>query len=219
MMSRNAFIATTPTLLSIGGLKPSTSNTEELAKPSVSSSNNSGDIEQMHNKIFINGAISETSCYEIKRAIDTAANECRKLQNEYNLTEIPPIELHIQSNGGSLMPTFAVVDKILLSDVDVHSYVDGFAASAATLISVVCKKRFITKHSSMLLHQLSSGTQGKLSVMEEELQNLKLFNNMIKCIYLEHTKIDGNDIDELLKHDLWFDSNTCLQKGIVDVVL
>jgi ATP-dependent protease ClpP protease subunit len=41
----------------------------------------------------------------------------------------------------------------------------------------------------------------------------------IKSVYKEYTKIPMKELDAILKRDLWFDSSTCLQHGLVDVIL
>ena len=58
------------------------------------------------------------------------------------------------------MPTFNVVDVIERSPTPIYTYIDGYAASAATLISIAGHKRFMGKHSLMLLHELSGGNEG-----------------------------------------------------------
>jgi ATP-dependent protease ClpP protease subunit len=40
----------------------------------------------------------------------------------------------------------------------------------------------------------------------------------IKAIYKAHTKVPMKKLDEILKHDLWFDANKCLQLGLVDEI-
>ena len=40
----------------------------------------------------------------------------------------------------------------------------------------------------------------------------------IKTIYKEYTKVPMKKLDEILKHDLWFDCNTCLELGLVDEI-
>ena len=72
-------------------------------------------------------------------------------------TEPPPINIHIQSGGGSLMNAFYIVDLIQNINSKVNTYVDGYSASAASLMNVVGNKRYMTKNSMMLIHQLSSG--------------------------------------------------------------
>ena len=41
----------------------------------------------------------------------------------------------------------------------------------------------------------------------------------IKEIYEKHTKIPKNKLDDILKHDLWWDAETCLQYGLVDEII
>ena len=76
------------------------------------------------------------------------------------------------------------------------TYVDGFAASAATFLSVVGNKRFMSRHSYMLIHQLSTNFWGKYSEFEDEKQNLDLMMETIKRVYEKYTKVPMRKIDE-----------------------
>ena len=70
----------------------------------------------------------------------------------------------------------------------------------------------------MLIHQLSSGCWGKMNQLEDEMENLKKLMNRIKSIYKENTKIDDDQLDNILKHDLWWDSKKCKIEGLVDEI-
>ena len=113
---------------------------------------------------------------------------------------------------------FSVIDTIKNMKVPVVSIIEGAAASAATLISVMCDYRIIYKTSYMLIHQLSSGSWGKMNELEEEMENLKELMNSIKTIYKENTNIPRGEISEILKHDLWWNADICLAKGLVDEI-
>ena len=104
-------------------------------------------------------------------------------------------------------------------ETPVYTYIDGFAASAATLISVAGKKRFITKNSIMLIHQLSSGNEGKFQEMDDNMRNMENFMHKIKVIYGESTSIPEEELDEILKHDLWLDAETCKRYGLIDEII
>ena len=43
--------------------------------------------------------------------------------------------------------------------------------------------------------------------------------SLIKDIYIEHTKIPRRKLNEMLKKDLWFDAETCLEYGLVDEII
>ena len=120
---------------------------------------------------------------------------------------VPPnIYLHINSFGGSVFAGFAAVDYIKKSHLPVHTVIDGCAASAATLMSVVGAKRLMHEHSFMLIHQLSSVLWGKYEEMKDDMKNNDMLMHKIKQIYVEHTKIPAKELDKILKRDIWWDA-------------
>ena len=91
----------------------------------------------------------------------------------------------------------------------------NYAGSGNSTISC---KRIIYQNSYMLIHQLSSSTWGKMCELEEEMENLKLLMQKIKQIYKTKTKVKKEQLDEILKHDLWWDAKKCLNFGLVDKI-
>jgi ATP-dependent protease ClpP protease subunit len=51
------------------------------------------------------------------------------------------------------------------------------------------------------------------------MENNKHLMETIKAIYKEYTKVPMKKLNEILKHDLWFDSNKCLLLGLVDEII
>ena len=131
-----------------------------------------------------------------------------------------PIELHIHSGGGDLFSGLAAVDTIRSVKTPVHTYVDGSAASAATLMSLTGDKRFIYKNSFMLIHQLSTMiVEGTHEQFKDEFENQQRLMKRIKALYQEKASMSDETLEDLLKHDLWLDSDKCLEYGLVDQVL
>jgi ATP-dependent protease ClpP protease subunit len=81
---------------------------------------------------------------------------------------------------------------------------------------MVCHKRYITKHSFMLVHQLSAGFQGKYEEIKDDFDNDKKFMNLLYTLYTEHTKMSEKKIKDVLKHDIWWGSSECIEHGLVD---
>jgi ATP-dependent Clp protease protease subunit len=176
-------------------------------------------IRVVENTIFFYADVTEQSALDLNAVLYELD---AKLKNTYNFLGpdfVPHIKLRINSYGGSVFAGMAILDTIRNLKSEVHTYIDGAAASAATIISVAGKKRFIGKNSLMLIHQLSSGSYGKFSEMEDDMENNRRIMKMIKDIYKQYTKVPMKQIDEILKHDLWFDSAKCLEFGLVDQVL
>lgn len=176
-------------------------------------------IHNDDNNIYYYGAISTDGCYHLKKTLQEMNNVGRIFALKYGVKEPPPIHLHIQSLGGELLPTLYIIDVIDKLETPVYTYVDGFAASAATLISVVGKKRFMTEHSLMLIHQLSGQQGGKFNEIKDEFTNMNTLMKMIKELYLKKTKLDLVSLENTLYKDIWLNSETCLKYGLIDEII
>jgi len=179
--------------------------------------NNEIETKVIDNHIYYYSSVNKKSALELNMKLREVENKLLKKYNDHNNHQ-EYIYLHINSFGGSVFSAFSVIDTIKNMKVPVVSIIEGAAASAATLISVMCDYRIIYKTSYMLIHQLSSGSWGKMNELEEEMENLKELMNSIKTIYKENTNIPRGEISEILKHDLWWNADICLAKGLVDEI-
>ena len=175
-------------------------------------------VENNNNDIYFYGAVTMASCYSLKNQLIELNTRSKLFKAQFN-SEPPPIRLHIQSPGGSLLHSFYIIDLIQSLDTPVYTYIDGFAASAATLISVVGKKRFITKNSLMLIHQLSASEDGKYNQLKDSIDNFDTMMNNICNIYLKNTHLNESTLAILLSHDLWLNSETAYEYGLVDEII
>lgn len=129
------------------------------------------------------------------------------------------VQVRIASYGGYVLDAFGTIDYIKQCKSDVVTVIDGYAASAGTLISCVANKRYIGENSYMLIHQLSAGHWGNFEQLKDSMECSAALMERIYDIYTEHTKIPKKKLKELLKRDLWWDAKTCLEYGLVDDVI
>tara|TARA_Y100000768_G_C23984349_1_gene687822 strand:- start:1255 stop:2016 length:762 start_codon:yes stop_codon:yes gene_type:complete len=177
-----------------------------------------GIIQDINNELYFYGPVSQRSCFELKNKLNELDIKSTIFHLQYRI-DPPPIHLHIQSEGGSLYHTLYVIDLIENMKTPVYTYIDGFAASAATLISVVGEKRYITKNSLMLIHQLSGADSGKFNELQDQMTNMRILMKIITNLYLNKTKLDIETLTTLLNKDLWLDAETCLEYGLVDEII
>jgi ATP-dependent Clp protease, protease subunit len=173
------------------------------------------------NHIYLYGDITTDSLLKIRKKIDKQILNFKKLvlQNDIDsnlLGKIFHIDLHINSMGGYVFDSFAMHDYIRSSPVPVYTYVEGVCASAATIISVSGAKRFMTRSSMLMIHQLHSWFGGKYEEFTDEKLNLDLMMERIKLIYLETTKMKKSKLTSLLKRDLFLEVDKCLEYGFID---
>ena len=201
---------------SLEGNKNSPAN---VPTPPMAGSDDNNVVFTANNQIYFYSEVNRPKNLELNKKIVSIGNSLLNRNNALNVTETPPIQLHINSYGGSVFAGLSSVDYILNSKVPVHSIIDGCAASAATIMSVVAEKRFMHKHSFMLIHQLSSGMWGNYESLKDEMQNCDILMEKIKEIYEENTEIPKKKLAQILKRDLWFDADTCLEYGLVDEII
>jgi len=206
-------------------LKDTSSSTKKKANPKHTG-HDSGDsdndddeskIIRENNHVYFYSEVSRESIFKLNILLREAEKFVHTMSFDLNVKNIP-IYLHINSFGGSLYDAYAAVDAIKNLRVPVYSIIEGCAASAGTIISVVCTKRFIGNNAHMLIHQLSSSMWGKMSEIEDEYKHLNELMKQIKRLYGEYTKISKKELTELLKHDIWLNPQTCIQYGLVDAI-
>ena len=184
-----------------------------------SKSEDNNKIDSKNNNIYYYTEVSRGKNLSLNMKIEELSNDLVSRMHTLRLEDPGKIYLHINSYGGSVFAGFSSVDYIINSKVPVVSVIEGCAASAATIMSVVASHRQINKHAYMLIHQLSSGMWGKYQEQKDAMENNDRLMKMIIEIYEEHTKIPKKELNKLLKHDLWWDAETCLKYGLVDEII
>ena len=170
------------------------------------------------NKIYYYANVNRDSAVELNKKVGELESKSLTMSKTLDI-DTPSIKVLINSGGGSITAGISSMDTILRCKVPVETYVDGFCSSAATFLSVVGDDRFMSRNSYMLIHQLSTSFWGKYSEFEDEKQNLDLMMTTIKNVYKKYTKVPMKKIDEILKHDLMWDAETCLGYGLVDEIV
>jgi len=141
--------------------------------------------------------------------------------SEKQMEKTKDIWLYINSSGGDLLAGFSAMDEIhnIAQKIPVYTVIDNRAASAATLMSIAGTKRYIKSNGFILIHELSSIMVGKYSQMKDEISNMDMFMGKVKDAYKKFTKVPEDSLDEILKHDIWWDAEKALEYGLVDVVI
>lgn len=131
------------------------------------------------------------------------------------------ISLYINSPGGSVYDALAIYDTMQFISPDVATYGIGVQASAAAfLLSSGAKgKRSILEHSTVMIHQPSSGTRGKVTDQEIDLKESLRVKRLLEEIMAKNTGQSVDKIHEDMERDKWLPSQDAKNYGIVDNVI
>jgi ATP-dependent Clp protease protease subunit len=131
------------------------------------------------------------------------------------------IKLYINSPGGSVYDGMAIYDTIQFIAPDVQTIGIGLQASmGAFLLSSGTKgKRFALPHAKIMIHQPSSGTQGKVTDMEIDLKEGLAVKEMLATLLAKNTgqKLSRVKID--MERDYWMTPEDAKAYGLIDEVI
>ncbi len=138
-----------------------------------------------------------------------------------NLDNKKDIFLYINSPGGSVYDALAIYDTMEFVKSDVQTVGIGVQASAAAfLLSSGAKgKRFILPHATVMIHQPSSGTRGKVTDQEIDLRESLRVKKLLEEIMADNTGQKVEQIHTDMERDKWMTAQEAKQYGIVDEII
>lgn len=131
------------------------------------------------------------------------------------------IKLYINSPGGSVYDGMAIYDTIQYIKPDVQTIGIGLQASmGAFLLSSGTKgKRVALPSSRIMIHQPSSGTQGKISDQEIALKEGLFLKHQLNKILAKNTGQKLSKIEKDVDRDFWMSADEAKAYGIIDEVI
>jgi len=131
------------------------------------------------------------------------------------------IYFYINSPGGSVYDALAIYDTMKYISNDIQTVGIGIQASAAAfLLSSGTKgKRFVLPNASVMIHQPSSGTRGKVTDQEIDLKESLRVKKLLEEIMATNTGQKPSIIHQDMERDKWLSALEAKQYGIVDEVI
>lgn len=183
-----------------------------MAKRKRKKKSNKIDIDQilLHSRyIYLFKEITEDTACEIVNKIVALS----KLNNN-------PIALYINSPGGCVDSGFSIIDAIQGVPCPVITVVTGMACSMAGIVSIAGDKRFMTRNSIWMSHDMAGGIWGDYTT--KVIARAKYLEDAQKKLFKfiqEKTKLTLKDINKAIHQELWLDAEQCLKKEVIDKIV
>src|SRR5487761_48225 len=131
------------------------------------------------------------------------------------------IFFYINSPGGSVYDALAIYDTMQYVTNDIQTVGIGVQASAAAfLLSSGTKgKRFLLPNSTVMIHQPSSGTRGKVTDQEIDLKESLRVKKLLESIMAKNTGQKSEKIHEDMERDKWLSAPEAKKYGLIDAVI
>jgi len=131
------------------------------------------------------------------------------------------ISFYINSPGGSVYDALAIYDTMQYISNDIQTVGIGIQASAAAfLLSSGTKgKRVILPNATVMVHQPSSGTRGKVTDMEIDLKESLRIKQRLNEIMAKNTGQTIKRIQDDMERDYWMTADEAKSYGLVDSII
>ncbi len=121
------------------------------------------------------------------------------------LNGVSKINVHINSGGGSVFGGIAIYNILKRYNAEITVYVEGLAASIASVIAMAGDKIIIPANAQMMIHKPSSIAWGNADDMRKEADILDGCQKVILNTYMQHAKegITPEQINNLIDAETW----------------
>jgi len=139
----------------------------------------------------------------------------KELEQKYNR-----INVRINSPGGSVFHGDPIITALRSSTAEIHTYVDGMAASMAADIWLVGKVRHMALNSKLMIHSTSSSCWGTALDMMETAEMLEKFDEVAIATFAHVTNMSEEEVRERFYdyRDHWVTAKEAQEIGLIEEI-
>jgi ATP-dependent protease ClpP protease subunit len=135
------------------------------------------------------------------------------------LNGVDELSCYVNSYGGDVFEGFAIYNALKRFDGDVTMYVDGIAASAASLICMAGKSICMSSASMMMIHEASVFNGGTAEDHEAAAAMLAKINESLISVYAARSGESESSVKQMLADETWLTAKEAKSKGFCDQIL
>ena len=146
---------------------------------------------------------------------DEVLEEIKKCEGKKNLI------MRINSPGGDFYTGIAIYNRIKQLNCNKTAYIDGIAASAASIIAMAADKLVIPAGASMMIHEVKSFMYGYLDelAIDRAQRMLNTCNDQAAEIYSAKTGKSTKEVRKAMQKETWLTGRKAVEEGWADEVL
>ena len=138
------------------------------------------------------------------------------LATELAVLDVDELNVYINSPGGAAWDGIAIMNAIRRHRAHVTVYVDGLAASAASVVAMAGDKIVMNRGSQMMIHDASGGAYGDAELMDEVSAILHKLSDSLADVYAGRTGTDRAIWRAAMKAESWYTAEEAVAVGLAD---
>lgn len=142
----------------------------------------------------------------------------KKFQEELSAIKSKQIDLHINSPGGAVFEGVAIYNLLKQHPANVTTYIDGIAASIASVIALAGNEVFMAANALFMVHNPSGIVMGSAADMRKTADLLDKVRGTISGVYSKKSGKTDEEISAILDDETWFTADEAKEFGFIDGV-
>lgn len=176
--------------------------------------------EMLNRKIIISEVISDSLAGQVIDQIITI-NDFDAQMSVVSTYQPEPIEMFINSVGGSASAGFAIISAMEMSETPIITYGLGIVASMALAIFVAGDYRAVSRLARLMYHSVAYEEGGYIKDHEDALEESRVIQEMYNSILLDRTKMPKELMRKICdaKSNFFISGKKAVKLGFADEVL
>lgn len=169
-------------------------------------------IDKTTGELTLYGEISNDSWY---------GDEVTPKEFKAGLDELGSIEtlnVYINSPGGDVFAGQTIYSILKRHKAHKNIYVDGLAASIASVIAMAGSTIFMPKNSMMMIHNPWTFGVGNASDFRKLAEDLDKIRESLISAYEDRSALMRDEIIDIMDKETWLTASECMEYGFCDVV-
>jgi len=129
-----------------------------------------------------------------------------------------PINLRINSLGGDVFDGMAMYNVIKRREAKTTVYIEGIAASIATIIALGADEVIMAENSLFMIHNAWGGTSGEAKDMRKTAETLDKITSELTDIYVKKTGLSFEALAEMMDEETWLNAEEAFALGFIDTI-
>jgi ATP-dependent Clp endopeptidase proteolytic subunit ClpP len=129
-----------------------------------------------------------------------------------------PINLRINSLGGDVFDGMAMYNVIKRRESKTTVYIEGIAASIATIIALGADEVIMAENSLFMIHNAWGGTSGEAKDMRKTAETLDKITSELTDIYVKKTGLSYDALAEMMDEESWLNAQEAFDLGFIDTI-
>ena len=134
------------------------------------------------------------------------------------LGDIAILNIYINSDGGDVFAGQAIYSMLKRHMAQKNVWIDGLAASIASVVAMAGDKVYMPKNAMMMIHNPWSLALGNADDFRKMADDLDKIRESITAVYVTKSGLEETKIKELMDAETWLTADEALEMNFIDIV-